>query len=84
MLGVGLVKVYKELIRLVSGGTLPFWHLCQKLSLSLFDFNKTAAQKLLSDQAWSPGPKWTMDIMNLTPFTISYYKVMVPDNWDAF
>ena len=40
--GSGSSKIYKTLIRLLSGGTLhppppsPFWCLCQKISLSFF------------------------------------------------
>ena len=38
IVGVGLVKLYKALIRLVSGALplSPFWCLYQKLYLSLF------------------------------------------------
>ena len=41
-------RVYNSTANTSKGGTLcaPFWCLCQKLSLSLFYFNKTIAQKL--------------------------------------
>ena len=49
----------KQLAKTSKGGhsPSPFWCLCQKLSLSFLYFNKTAIQKLLSDQAWSLVPK---------------------------
>ena len=48
-LGMSLLKVYKALIRLVSGHSpSPFWCLCQKLPLSFFHFNKT----LIHNSSW--------------------------------
>ena len=50
VVGVGLVKVYKALIRLARGTLHP----PSGVYVSPFsDLNKTATQKLLSDQAWS-------------------------------
>ena len=57
------------------GNGFPFWCLCQKLSLSLFHFNKT----LLHKSSWViklvPGPeaKSSSEITNPTSFTISYH-----------
>ena len=42
VVGVGLVKVYKALLRLERSTLCPFLY-----------FSKTATQKLLSDKAWS-------------------------------
>ena len=50
VVGVGLVKVYKALIRLAGGTLHPPLSVC----VSPFsDLNTTATQKLLSYQAWS-------------------------------
>ena len=60
VMGVGLVKVYKALIRL-AGGTLhppsDAYVRSLKISLSLFTVIKLCYTKLLSDQAWSLVPK---------------------------
>ena len=76
VVGMGLVKVHKALIRLSRGAlSAPFWCLCQKLSLSLFYFNKT----LLHKRSWVikqvPGPKAksSSEITNPTSFTKSYH-----------
>ena len=55
VVGVGLRKVYKALVRLVSGGLLhpPSDVYVRSFLCPFFHFNKTATQKLLSDQAWS-------------------------------
>ena len=78
VVGVGLVKVYKALIRLVCGGTVcspsevyvrsflcPFKYLKKK--------NDSTTQKLLSDQVWSPKAKSSLENMNQTPFNVSYH-----------
>ena len=79
VVGVGLVKVYKALIRLVRGAlSAPLLMSMSEAFLVPFSYsNKTAKQKLLSDQAWSLVPKLnlaSLAITNLMPFTISYHK----------
>ena len=56
----------KYIALLMRHSPSPFWCLFQKLFLSLFHINKTATQKLLSDQAWSL-------ILDPTSFTVSYH-----------
>ena len=61
VVGVGLVKVYKALIRLAGWGALcppSDVYVRSFLSLCILSYN-SATQKLLSDQAWSlvPSPK---------------------------
>ena len=54
----------------------PFWCLCQKLSLSFFTLIKTLLHKALEWSSLVPGPdaKSSSEIMNLTPFTVSYHQ----------
>ena len=54
VVGVGLVKIYKALIRLVAGGTLhpPSDVYVRRFLCLLLYFNKTATLKLVGDQAW--------------------------------
>ena len=56
---MGLVKIYKALIRLVVGGTLhpPSDVYVRRFLYLLLYFNKTATLKLLSEQAWFLVPK---------------------------
>jgi len=72
--GVGLVKVCKALIRPWSGAPAPFWCLCQKLPLSFITVIKPLPHK---SSEWSslvlgPKTKSSLQITNLTLFTISY------------
>ena len=77
VVGVGLVKVYKALVRLVSGGT--FCPLLMSMS-EAFSVPFTVI-KLLPHKSseWSslvsgPEAKSSSEITNLTLFTISYYR----------
>ena len=76
-MGVGLVKVYKALIRLVMGAlSIPFLCLCQKLSLSFFTVIKLWSHKSSEYSSPVPGPEaksFSSEITNPTPFTLSYH-----------
>ena len=71
VVGVGLVKVYKALIRLASGAfSIPLLISISETFSVLFHCNKT---KALSNQALSPIPKLNLllEITNLTQFAVS-------------
>ena len=75
VVGVGLVKLYKALIRLARGAfSVPFWCLCQKLSLPFFTVIKLLPHKSSEWSSLVPSPeaKSSSEISNLTSFTISY------------
>ena len=57
VVGVGLVKVYKALIRLVSGDTPQPPSDVYVRSFLFFTLIKLCYTKLLSNQAWSLVPK---------------------------
>ena len=72
--GVGLVKVYKALIRL----SVPLLMSMSEASSVCFHCNKVSAiQNLLSDQAWSlvpcPKAKSSSEIKNSTLLTMSHH-----------
>ena len=75
--GVGLVKVYKALLRLVMGAlSILFLCLCQKLSLSFFTVTKLWSHKSSEYSSPVPGPEaksFSSEITNPTPFTLSYH-----------
>ena len=62
VVGVGLVTVYKALIRLAGGALsiLLLMSMSVKISLSLFAVIKLCYTKLLSNQAWTLVPKLTL------------------------
>ena len=66
-LEMSLLKVYKALIRLVSGHSpSPFWCLCQKLPLSLFTSIKLWYTKALEWPRLVPGPKAKSSSLEIT------------------
>ena len=84
-MGVGLVKAYKALMKLVSEAlSSPFWCLCQKISLSFFTVIKLLPHK---SSEWSnlvPDPKaksFSLEVTNPTLFTTGYQKKMVLLKW---
>ena len=80
---MGLVKVYKALIRLLSGGPLPPLPPVPLLMTTSEDFSvpfhsliKLCYTKTLKWSSLFPGPKAkssTLEITNSTPFTLSYH-----------
>ena len=57
VVGVGLVKVYKALIRLAMGHSVPLLMSLSEAFSVLSHCNKTSATQKLSDQACSLVPK---------------------------
>ena len=84
--GVGLVKVYKSLIRLASGGTLcPPSDVCVRSFLCPFlHFHKTLLHKALEWSSLVPNPKAkssSSEITNLIPFTVNYLWAQTHVHW---
>ena len=80
VVGVGLGKVYKALIRLVSGGTLhpPSDVYVRSFLCPFFHFNKTLLHKSSGVIKSSPKAKSpSLEIMNPTSFTVSYQNYWV-------
>ena len=77
IVGVGLVKVYKALLRLMSGGTRhpPSDVYVRKFLCHFFTLIKLCYTKALEWSRLVPGPKAksVLEITNPTSFTISYH-----------
>ena len=76
-MGVSLVKLYKALVRLVSGGILcPLpMSMSEDFSVSFLIWISLCYTKPLEWSSLVPGPeaKSSSEIMNLTSFTTSYH-----------
>ena len=80
---MGLVKVYKALLRLLSGGTLHppppvplLMSTSEDFSVPFHSLIKLCYTKTLKWSSLFPGPKAkssTLEITNWTPFTLSYH-----------
>ena len=83
IVGVGLVKVYKALVRLLSGGHSPspapvpiLRSMSEDFSVPFHSLIKLCYTKTLEWSSLVPGPKAkssTLEITNSIPFTISYH-----------
>ena len=83
IVGVGLVKVYKALVRLLSGGHSPspapvpiLRSMSEDFSVPFHSLIKLCYTKTLEWSILVPGPEAkssTLEITNSTPFTISYH-----------
>ena len=79
VVGVGLVKVYKALIRLVSGGTLhPSSNVSVSFSVPFHTLIKFYYTKALELSSLVPGLKAkssSLEIRNPRTFTVSYQRI---------
>ena len=71
------LKKYSSLAKTSEGGTLcPPSDVCVRGFSVLFHFNKTLLHKALEWSSLVPGPEaksYSLETMNLTPFTINYH-----------
>ena len=84
-----LKKVYSSLAEPSEGGTLhpPFWCLCQKLPVCFHAWIKPCYTKALEWSSLVPRPEAKssfLEIMNMTPFTVSCQGYVLQNTWPVF